>query len=808
MTRSFTARRPGLARALATTVIVVLALLAAVWVAPRASGAAAAWMRTPPVRLHTLRPPGDGRLAVARASDREAQAPVTLDAGSEFFMAGVTSDVPAAGAVTLSLRTSLDGEAWGPWLAAPLEVAGEGDAATAYTDPLWTGAARYLQVRAAGAPRHGPSRLTNVRLVAIDPTEDGSISARVTGAVRRLAATVAGVSFAAPASAASSAPVIVTRAEWGADESLRSGDPSVAPVKVAIVHHTASGNLYAPTDAPALVRGIYAYHTRSLHWDDIAYNFLIDRYGTIYEGRYGGVSQGVVGAHVLGFNTGTTGISVIGTFIDEAPPTEAVTSLERLLAWKLAVHGLDPSGTGQLTCGATDKYAKGATVTFPVIAGHRQANYTECPGDAFYALLPTVRAAVARRMGSAFFADVSVTQPVISPNGDGVLDTTELDVGMTAIADWSLAIKDVGGQIVASWSGQGATAAVIWDGTAGGSGVPDGVYVAELTATPAGGEATGATTMITVDTAAPRLTDIAASPVSFSPNGDGQAETASVSYAPAEACGVRVGILDAAGNVVRWLNGWRTRDPRPYAISWDGRVGGGARAAAADGLYRFVVERRDAAGNVARQGVKVALDRTLGFPTSSPATVSPNGDGVRDTARLGFTLTRRASVTVRVIAGDEVVRTLTLGDLAAGKHSAVWDGRAGPDKYLPSSRPTFAVTAVSPLGESSVGRGLVVDLYRPRLFAPSGKVAAAGATTRLSVKATDPFSANVNVSYAVTDARGRRVASGHPGWRPTGKSLTITWKPTSRGAFTVTYRAVDLGGNHEASAARTTITVR
>jgi flagellar hook assembly protein FlgD len=809
MTRLFAARHPGLSRALAATIFVVFVLLCAVWIAPRASGAAAAWIQSPSVRLHTLRPPGDGRLAVARQSARGAPAPVTLDAGSEFSMAGVTCDVPVAGSVTLRLRTSLDGAAWGPWLAAPLEVAGEGRSSTAYTDPLWTGAARYVQVEAARASRRGPSALSDVRLVAIDPTEDVSIAARVTGVARRLAATVAGVHFVSPASAASSAPVIVTRSEWGADESLRADAPSYAPVKVAIIHHTASGNLYSRSDAPALVRGIYAYHTRSLHWDDIAYNFLVDRFGTTYEGRYGGVTRGVVGAHVLGFNTGSTGISVIGTFIDDAPPAEAITAVERLLVWKLAVHGLDPSGTAKLACGATDKYAKGATVTFPVIAGHRQANSTECPGSAFYALLPSIRTAVARRMGSAVVATLSATRPLISPNGDGVLDATELVVGITTSADWQIAVKDEAGQTVASWSGQGAAAAVTWDGTSGGSDVPDGVYTAELTATLAGGDATGATTHVTIDTAAPRLAAASVSPASFSPNGDGQSETASVSYGPTEACSVRVGILDAGGDIVRWLQGWRAREVRSYAVKWDGRVSSGSGPVdAAEGVYRFAIERRDEAGNIARQGLKVILDRTLGHPTATPGTVSPDGDGARDTTRLGFTLTRKAAVTVRVVAGGQVVRTLALGALAAGARSAVWDGRAGSGEYLASSRPAITITAVSAIGETSVSKGLVVDLYRPRLYAAAGKTTAVGAATKLSCKAVDPFSAKVDVRYTVTAAGGRTVASGHPGWRPTGTSFSVTWKPASRGVYTVTYRAVDLGGNHEASVARTIVTVR
>ena len=210
-----------------------------------------------------------------------------------------------------------------------------------------------------------------------------------------VASAAAGVSFAAPAAA--TAPEIVTRRQWGADESWRSGRPDYAPVKMAFIHHTASGNTYTAAEAPAVVRAIYAYHTRSLGWSDIGYNFLVDRFGTIYEGRYGGMKRGVVGAQMLGFNTGSTGISVIGNFAADAPPAAALASLEKLLAWKLKIHHLNPRGTARLTCDASDKYASGAKVTFPVIAGHRQANHTECPGNIFYPLLPTVRLEAAGR---------------------------------------------------------------------------------------------------------------------------------------------------------------------------------------------------------------------------------------------------------------------------------------------------------------------------------------------------------------------------------------------------------------------------
>ena len=156
MTRRSAARHPHLRQAFATMLVAVAACLVAVWVAPRASGAAAEWLRTPTVRLHTLTMPGDGRLLIAAPTARGAAA-VSLDAGMRFSMAGVVCDVPGAGAVTVRVRTSLDGSAWGPWMETPLEVVDEGGVARAFTDPLWTGAARYAQVAAVAGDGGGPA---------------------------------------------------------------------------------------------------------------------------------------------------------------------------------------------------------------------------------------------------------------------------------------------------------------------------------------------------------------------------------------------------------------------------------------------------------------------------------------------------------------------------------------------------------------------------------------------------------------------------------------------------------------------------
>src|SRR5690606_28667135 len=141
---------------------------------------------------------GDGSLTVARPQGRGAGAPVTLDAGARFTMAAVICDGPST-AVTVRLRTSLDGASWGAWYEAPLERAAESSVAGAYTDPMWTGVARYAQIAAAAGSPGGPEALSGVRVVLIDPTESADVAARLTGGLRRVAAAVAGVSLEQPA---------------------------------------------------------------------------------------------------------------------------------------------------------------------------------------------------------------------------------------------------------------------------------------------------------------------------------------------------------------------------------------------------------------------------------------------------------------------------------------------------------------------------------------------------------------------------------------------------------------------------------
>jgi len=182
---------------------------------------------------------------------------------------------------------------------------------------------------AAAAPAGGPANGLAAHLVTPDMTATPGTEPARPG----------------QATAMTTRPAIVSRAGWGADESLRRHAPEYSDtVKAAFVHHTVQANSYAPSESAALIRADYVYHVRSRGWNDIGYNFLVDRYGRVFEGRYGGVTKAVLGAHAGGFNTDTTGVALLGTFTTARAPAGMVAALERLLAWKLDLTHVDPLG--------------------------------------------------------------------------------------------------------------------------------------------------------------------------------------------------------------------------------------------------------------------------------------------------------------------------------------------------------------------------------------------------------------------------------------------------------------------------------
>ena len=164
-----------------------------------------------------------------------------------------------------------------------------------------------------------------------------------------------------------------------------------------------TANDYTPEESPGIVLAIARYHRNSQGWNDIGYQFLVDKYGQIFEGRAGGIDQAVVGAQAQGWNSTSTGIACLGDFTSIAQTPEGMDALARLIGWKLSVHGVPT--TGEVTVvsagGETNRYPAGTPVTFQRISGHRDGNNTSCPGNLLYAQLEQLRTAAAQFAGPA-----------------------------------------------------------------------------------------------------------------------------------------------------------------------------------------------------------------------------------------------------------------------------------------------------------------------------------------------------------------------------------------------------------------------
>ncbi|MDP2711820.1 MAG: N-acetylmuramoyl-L-alanine amidase [Solirubrobacteraceae bacterium] len=263
-------------------------------------------------------------------------------------------------------------------------------------EPVWAGGADAYQLRMSERPRALRARFVNA-------TGSATRADRVKTTLRRAAhdafATLSGAAARAqtPAPGSRAAPAIIPREAWGGDQCAPRSAPSYGNVQLGVVHHTVNANSYAPQDSAAIVLSICRYHRNTNGWRDVGYNFLVDRYGQIFEGRAGGVDQAVIGAQAQGYNGVSTGVANIGTF-SQAPQTAAgVSATAELLAWKLALHGVPVAGQVRVTSagGPSNRFSNGSSVTFARIAAHRDANRTACPGDAFFAQLPQIRAQAA-----------------------------------------------------------------------------------------------------------------------------------------------------------------------------------------------------------------------------------------------------------------------------------------------------------------------------------------------------------------------------------------------------------------------------
>ncbi|TYQ02132.1 UNVERIFIED_ORG: N-acetylmuramoyl-L-alanine amidase [Gordonia westfalica J30] len=344
---------------------------------------------TPPVT--TMR---DGREVGAAVTHIVREDPIK--------MVAFTWDRPVD--VDLKLRAKQPDGKWSPWTV--LEQISKGGAPSAEkpagTEPVWVGDAREVQVAASKDGLAIPAAETQGGDLAQLAVGSGSeiVTKLAETALNTLKATLIspegllslGSSLLSPLTGG---PQVVARQQWGADEGIRCSQPVYSPqLKGAIVHHTAGSNDYTPQQSVEIVRGIYAYHAQSLNWCDIGYNVLVDKYGQIFEGAFGGLDRNVEGTHTGGFNKDTVGLSFIGN-LEEVPPTAAaVAAAGRFLRWRLGKAGLNPAGTATLMSEgfAGTKFAAGTQSNLPMISGHRDYNSTSCPGVHGYAALEQVRA--------------------------------------------------------------------------------------------------------------------------------------------------------------------------------------------------------------------------------------------------------------------------------------------------------------------------------------------------------------------------------------------------------------------------------
>jgi hypothetical protein len=374
---------------------------------------------------------GDGLARwTARASETaapqpesDAKATTGVEEVTGFGSVGVTwegDDEVGHDAIEVEVRTLKDG-VWTRWQEMHYDERHGPDPASsedyrAGTDPVVVGAVDDVQVRVTSEDGDLPS---DMRLAIIDPGKTvaperenpaidtarlesaATLSSAQTGTLPAPTDPVAPepVTPTDPAAPAPTDPAIVpaatltapkpeifSRAQWGADERMRDKKSlRYGKITAGFVHHTVNANNYSAEQVPAIIRGIYAYHTQSRGWSDIGYNFLVDRFGRIWEGRYGGVDKPVVGAHTLNYNESSFAMSAIGNFETVQPASVMVDAYGRLFAWKLALHGVNAASTKQVVNGRT----------FQAINGHRDAGSTACPGKHLYAKLPQIRTTAA-----------------------------------------------------------------------------------------------------------------------------------------------------------------------------------------------------------------------------------------------------------------------------------------------------------------------------------------------------------------------------------------------------------------------------
>lgn len=476
-------------------------------------------------------------------------------------------------------------------------------------------------------------------------------------------------------------PAVIPRSAWGANEEITRPAGSASAVRFAVIHHTAGTNVYTRSQSAAIVRAIQLFHVRTNGWNDLGYNFLVDRFGQVFEGRAGGADRPVIGAHAEGFNTGSVGIAVLGTYGEEGISAAARAAIERLVSWRLDVAHVDPLSAMSWLSGGNPRFASGTAVRLRAVSGHRDTGFTSCPGTALYGELPAIARAGAQ-IGLPKLYD-----PVVSGSPGTLVRFT---ARLSSPRPWAVRVTDAAGTAVATGTGEGANVDWTWDATFA---APTGyVYRIEAGADvrPAVGTVGQIATSLT-------MTSAQAKPATFTPNGDSQADSTVVSYTLSLASMVTATLRDASGAMLATLFAEQKKAGRQsFRFTATG---------VPDGRYSIVLNARAPNGREANAVVPIVVDRTLAAFAVSPAVYSPNGDRRLDQLAFTFVLAAAARVKLAIAGGDVVYE----GDLNAGAQDVRWDGRVRDGRHA------AVLEATGPFGTRSQTVRFAADTKKPVL---------------------------------------------------------------------------------------------
>ncbi len=358
---------------------------------------------------------------------------------------------------------------WGDWQAVDMEAEGDGPVTS---DAMVAVGADRVQVHIDGL---AAAPLADAEIMLVDPPEAPTSAAAATPG-GDLAASVP-------------MPQIIPRSLWGASEVLPYAgcEPAYATrLERFVVHHTAGTNSYLPADSPRILRGIQQYHVSGRGWCDVGYNFLVDKYGQIFEGRRGGVDRLVIGVHASGQNSGGVGVSVLGNYAGIDPPQPAIDAVVRVIGWKSYLHGVDPTATS----------TKGGFAG-PLVIGHRDVAQTACPGS-FWNMLPAIRA-TARSIalsGTPALAGTSGGAGALFREGAAISTVVPVPAAV------SFTISNGGGAVaqLARSTWQAGTIRQLWNGSVPGTDayLPAGTYAVALAGTSTLGRPMSSTTSVTL----------------------------------------------------------------------------------------------------------------------------------------------------------------------------------------------------------------------------------------------------------------------------------------------------------------------